>query len=389
MLYKYYDEPNTKNFETKVISKELYKENIYKIELEDSCFYPGGGGQPMDKGTISNFDIIKSEKVDSHIYYYINGNPQSASVECNLDWKYRYHFMIQHSGQHLISAVLKNEFNIDTLSVHLGENETTIEIDSTEINNSTIMDLELKCLEIITSGINYIQHETDDEGLKKFNIRRESKFKGYIRIITIDGYDSVPCGGVHINKSNEIGIIKLNSYEKIRGNIRLSFLIGLNAFKDYQLKHSIIKRVNNSLSSTNCNIIDTIHNLKSKVTRLNFELQNSYSEFSNVTIETIIKNDIKYKEFNNLPNRMIQTLCKGLYQKLEKPILILNISDSLNWFIIDAKNTIIDFTYIKNNLLPLIEGKGGGKKSMWQGSGKKENKKEFKEEYLNYLARYK
>ncbi|OQY37745.1 MAG: hypothetical protein B6229_07735 [Spirochaetaceae bacterium 4572_7] len=103
--------------------------------------------------------------------------------------------------------------------------------------------------------------------------------------------------------------------------------------------------------------------------------------------DSILKDNIIIKEFQNMPKVIIQKLSTELVGLLDKPILLINCTERLNWVFIDSKKPQIDFYQIKNNLLPIIKGKGGGKKLIWQGSGEIENKKEFSEKTKNYLTK--
>lgn len=384
-MIKYYTDNRVYNFKANVTVSEERDGNFH-LELDQTYFYPEGGGQPSDKGSISGIELIDVKKIDSKVIHILKEKPDTKEVNCIIDRQFRDHYMVQHSGQHLISAVLKHELNIDTLSVHLGVEKTTIEVDISEITEDEISRLEDKCYDLITNNRSFIYHETDDDGLKKFNIRRESKFTGYIRLVEIDGYDCVPCGGVHLSNLHEIGIIKFCGFEKIRGNIRLNFLIGKNALLDYGSKYKIINSLNRELSTKDNEILDNLQKLNKTISTLKVERKNIFSKYSSqIVSSTIIKNP-GLIIFKDLPVELLQNISKELTKKLEKPILLIGINEKINWVIIDSKEPTINFSTLKEICLIPNSFKGGGRSPIWQGSGIGEGLKPFNESIIDYFS---
>lgn len=385
MRENYYNDNRKYQFETDIISSSKDDNGNYLIKLNGTYFYPEGGGQPGDKGSINGFKVLDVQKIHGGIIHTINGKPEGTRAECKIDRDHRDHYMVQHSGQHLISAVLKHELDIDTISVHLGEIESKIEIDRSTISTDEIERLEDVINSYISTGKKVLYHETDDIGLSAFNIRRESKYTGYIRVVEIEGYDSVPCGGVHISNLYELGLIKITGFEKIRSHIRLVFLIGKNALLDYRKKSSIISEINSSLSTKTDEIISGLNILKKNVSELKIEKK----DLSNTIVKSIVK-DFHEKQqvsqiFENIPKSITQKVAVELSGNLLKPLLIINKSAKINWYLIDSEKKIINFKHIKDNLLPIINGKGGGRENLWQGSGELKDLDRFVNEFNNYV----
>lgn len=386
MRQNYYNNNRKYKFETKVLSSNKDENGYYQITLDGTYFYPEGGGQPADKGTINGIEVLDVQKIDNIVYHKLESEPKDNTVKCSIDKEFHDHYMVQHTGQHLLSAVLKNELDIDTLSVHLGEQVTTIEINSSKISTEQLYKLEDFTNNLISSNKRIIYHETDDEGLLNFNIRRTSKYSGYIRIVEIEGYDTVPCGGVHLSNLYELGLIKVSGYEKIRGHIRLNFLIGKNAILDYRNKSEIITQVNRELSTTTENIIDGINILKKTISSSKMEIKTLSNIYSKSIVKEIRSESPSFFEFIDIPVHIIQKIVSELTQDLSNPILLINKSEKINWFLIDSKDKSIDFQFFKTNILPLINGKGGGREPLWQGSGEIDNIIDFITSYKEYIT---
>lgn len=383
----YYQDSSVTEFTAMVKSVNLQENGLYEVVLDETYFYPEGGGQPGDRGSINNVEVTDVYKDGDLIVHLLDKEIETGKAECIIDNDHRLHYMIQHTAQHLFSAVLKHELNINTLSVHLGESETTVDIDKDSIKKQDLRLIEEICNKKIRENINVIYHETDDEGIKNFKTRRESKFSGYIRVVELEGYDFVPCGGVHLPSLSKIGLIKITGYEKIKDHLRIVFLAGDNAYRDYYEKDYIVQELNRRLSTRTHELLEGFNILEKGIGKIKYEQRETFKSFINLVYKSVTDNNPGYLEFENLPGMLIKNIATKLTNILNEPILILNINEKINWYLIDSKNGNIDFSEFKNILLPVIQGKGGGRKSIWQGSGDKKNLKEFRKRVMNYLTK--
>lgn len=385
MRHNFYNNNRVYEFKANVTSSCKSDDGHFLIELDGTYFYPEGGGQPADKGTINGVNVIDVQKDGHRVIHYLEKDIEQGEVSCIVNKEHRDHYMVQHTGQHLISAVLKKELDIDTISVHLGENKTTIEIDRADISENEINVLEDVVNSLIATDKRVIYHETDDQGLQNFNIRRSSKYSGYIRVVEIENYDNVPCGGVHLSNLYEIGLIKVVGYEKIRGHIRLIFLIGKDAFLDYRNKNKIITDLNTHLSTSTDTIIAGVESLKKNIYDLKLEKKSLINSYSKLLVDNIIKETPHYIKFKDCPTSFTKHFVVELQAVINKPLLIVNITDRLNWYLLDSKASSLDFKHFKESILTIVNGKGGGKKGLWQGSGEAKNFEIFISSFSEYL----
>lgn len=382
---KYYLDNRTYEFETEVINSSPEGKEFY-ITLDETYFYPEGGGQPGDIGFINQSKVLDTQKIDGNIIHICDCDPGTGHTRCTIDREYRDHYMKQHTAQHLISAVLKHELDIDTLSVHLGNPEFTIEVNRDTISDQEIKQLENRAFELITQGKEVIYHETDDEGLKNFKIRRESKYTGYIRVVEIDGYDAVPCGGVHLTNLSELGLVKISGYEKIRGNIRLTLLSGIDALKDYQQKNQITRELNRELSSQDSNLLESFNVLQEQISNLKVDKKNLIQLLQNRIIDSYTQEKPELLIFENYPMELLKKVVAKLCGEIDQSLLIINKTDKLLWMLINSKDKNLDLKTFRSDILPLINGKGGGKPELWQGSGDLEGEISFISGYKTLLV---
>src|SRR6056297_1457859 len=154
MLEKLYEnDPYKKSFEAKVLSVSNNDDKFY-VKLDKTYFYPEGGGQPGDRGFIDGKEITDVFKKDNEVIHVLDQNIQEEkTVVCEIDWKRRYDLMQQHTGQHLLSAVLKNDYNLNTVGFTLSENTLRIDLDK-KISKEKLNKVEYKVNSLIQKGIN-------------------------------------------------------------------------------------------------------------------------------------------------------------------------------------------------------------------------------------------
>ena len=210
------------------------------IVLDQTPFYPEGGGQPADHGQIGNFRVIDVQTVDGKILHYLDqpfiDQPldQTASLLCTVDTDRRRDLTEQHSGQHLLSAVLHRDFDAKTIGFHLSETYTSIDIDK-KLSPESFELVEKTCLELISKGMKISAVYPSDEELEQLPLRKQPKVEDNIRIIVIEGLDHSPCGGTHASHTSEILGLKITKLDNYKGGTRIEFVCG-HRFIDYLQK---------------------------------------------------------------------------------------------------------------------------------------------------------
>lgn len=223
-LRLYYTDCYLSQFDAQVTS--LSGDGLRAV-LDRTAFYPTSGGQLFDLGELGGARVVEVIDDGDAITHVLASPIASGPVNGTIDWRRRFEFMQQHTGQHLLSAVFHELFGFATASVHLGEEGATVELAASSISESQIREAELRANAVVTENRPVsIAFEENPEGLRKASER-----SGPLRIVTIEGVDKSACGGTHVRRTGEIGPILIRKAEKIRGNIRLEFVCGLNAIR--------------------------------------------------------------------------------------------------------------------------------------------------------------
>ncbi len=380
----FYDDNSLTDFEAEIVSIE-HDGNRASVILNRTAFYPEGGGQPADRGTIGGqnvIDVRKSNGMVTHTVEIAAGesiDTAGSSVHCSVDFDHRFDYMQQHSGQHIISAAMMRLYEIKTVSVHQGEEYTAIETSEEDIPVQKLLEIEQESNRFVRSGTEIKSIWTDSDGLGDFSLRRPSKHSGSIRIIDIPGIDCVACGGIHLSSTSDAELIKYSHQEKIRGHIRTFWKIGRRAFADYTEKTVIINSLNEFYSARQFELVEKAKAAADSYTELKSgygKLEEEYSAlFASILAAEAEKSSTEYpcpiiKVFDDREKGFISGLLKALTVRTGTgPAFIFNRSGGvLTWAVACPSENQFDFGAFREKMLPLIAGKGGGRAPLWQGA---------------------
>lgn len=222
-----------------------------RIRLGHSAFYPTSGGQPHDTGTIAGIVVTDVCEDDAGGVVHVLASPLPAEpgteVECVVDRRRRLDHMQQHTGQHLLSAVLAEVAEAPTVSFHMSAEVSTIDLGVAALDSGMLERVERRCNEIVAE--NRPVFVTWEEAGSVRDLRKASEREGTLRIVNIEGHDRSACGGTHVRSTGEIGCILLRGTEKIRGNVRLEFVCGLRAVQRSRADYNALSAIARTLSA--------------------------------------------------------------------------------------------------------------------------------------------
>jgi len=179
------------------------------FSFQETLFYPQGGGQSSDKGWVASSEVLDVQSSEGEVWHLLS-NSVPDQVNMKLDWDHRYSNMLQHTGQHILSACFKDIFNLDTVSVHLGRDITMIELKTPSIEDDVLLKTEKSANQMIHDNLPVKSIIADRHSLDNYNLRRSIKTNDEaVRLIQIGNIDCVGCGGTHVRSTGEVGLIKI------------------------------------------------------------------------------------------------------------------------------------------------------------------------------------
>lgn len=223
----------------------LYLEDCYKKEftakvieqgegfvvLDQTLFYPAGGGQPSDTGFIDSLKVTNVRKDDNKVVHFISGDINKKEVKCEIDWDIRYKHMRMHTAQHVLSAIVLDRYGASTAGNQIGEGSSRIDFYPLKIN-SDILDSLKKEFDFVTDKkLNVKKYfSSRKEVLDSVEEKRRNLFARVpetvknIRVVEIEGFDRCPCAGTHVDNTSEIGYINIVKVDnKGKDTVRVVF----------------------------------------------------------------------------------------------------------------------------------------------------------------------
>lgn len=374
----YYENQYIKEFSTDIINVQK-RDDKYLIELKDTAFFEGGGGQSRDYGTIDGIEIQDALVENNKILYVLSKEPENKKeVNCIVDWDNRLDYMQQHSAQHVLSGCFYKLFHDNTAGIHLGSEISYVDIVGV-ITKDKIVKAEEYANKIICENRKFNFTITKRDEAEKMGLRRDLQTDDdIIRVVEIEGLDINACCGVHLSNTKELQLIKIINFEKHKGNTRIYYKAGKRAV-DYVLKSSMIfDEICSSLSTGMSDVLATINNIIMENNKLKDENSKMQLSIAEIEAEKLIKNSEKINEtllvhgiYKDKDKKFLNKIINKVTFQKKSVIVIANISNNKVSITCACSKNIknINMNDIIKYILPIINGKGGGNGTLSQGTG--------------------
>ena len=358
----YYESPYTTDWEANIINA-IKKDHEYFVTLDQTAFYPHGGGQPCDIGSINGIAVLDVFIEDNEVFHKVERLPEASTVTCTLDWKRRFDHMQHHSGQHLLSAVCLELFGARTISLHLGAEDVTIDVDQPGWTDEQLEAVEQEVNKQIYHNRPIHSYFVTNEQLMEIPVVKMPKVTDHIRIVEIEGIEYNACGGTHVARTGEIGMIKLYKAEKVKATTRIHFKCGYRALEDYNENLKIVGALSEAFHTGRSSIIDRFEKWeqerKGLQSRLEVLQEQNDAYVANELLSRLEGNVLAYI-FKDKSLKELQTLAAKLIS--EHDILLLFVTTLENKVLLahNGSQTIACGEFFKEHL-SMFNGKGGGK----------------------------
>jgi alanyl-tRNA synthetase len=230
----YYRDSFLREFDANVLTCEPDSQHAgerWRVVLDRTAFYPTSGGQPHDTGKLGGANVVEvADSEDGHsIVHYTSAALDPGHVRGTIDWPRRIDHMQQHTGQHLFSAAFVELFGFSTVSFHLGREVSTIDLEAPSIVPRHLEQAERRTNEIIFEDrVVAVRFGTAEE-LAEAGIRKKVDREGVLRCVEVEGFDRQPCGGTHLARTGQAGMLLVRKLERRRDEWRLEFVCGFRA----------------------------------------------------------------------------------------------------------------------------------------------------------------
>jgi len=379
----FYDDPYICEAECEV-EDIIKKDDKFEVVLKSTPFYPEGGGQPSDTGFMDNIRVEYVHEENDVIYHVMSEKPSKSLVKCKVDFERRVDHIQQHSGEHLMSAAFFKLYKVSNAGFHLGTDYVTIDIEMQDITAEMIRKIEAEANSYIFRNEPVKTYFLSKEEALKLPLRKEIKAEGIIRMVQMgESIDYSACCGTQVNRTGEVGIIKIIKWEKNKGMTRVYIKCGWRALKDYQIKHDYVTEIAHGFSVEDSGIIEKIKGQNDTIEDLRKQVSSLYSKIASKEAEALIEgSDSKFiiAEYNEEGFDFLDKI----YEKLKAAEAILILSSIKDKKLILAQNGSFDFQCGKlfKEKLKEFDGRGGGNAKRAQASFKDATSMERFAEYL-------
>lgn len=366
----YYEDSHMVSFTAHVLSCQPSPKlkDSWEITLDRTAFYPEGGGQLADHGTLSGIPITDVRERDGEILHIASAPlPEGQPVEGMVDWPRRLLLMQQHTGEHILSGIVHKLYGYENVGFHMGADGVTVDFDG-EIAPADIPKLERLANQAIWADLPVTADWPPEEQRAQMSYRSKKELTGPVRLVTVEDTDVCACCGVHTRRTGEVGALKIVSCQKHKGGVRLTLQIGGSALEHYgQLLESVAK-ISSLLSAKQPEVAQAVERLQEETVSLRQRLSSARRELFEARADALPQGQevLCMVEGPGLTPVELRQYCTRLCEKAKAAALFSG--DDSQGYKYALGSLSQDIRPCGKRLNEALQGRGGGAADCVQGS---------------------
>ncbi len=377
----YYSNSYLRTFNARVVDR-LTVHGQPAVALDRSAFYPEGGGQPSDRGMLNQIDVVDvlAREDDDEVLHVLSSAGVEETVTGVIDDKRRFDLMQQHTGQHILSQAFIHAANAETVSFHLNpdpiEGTLTIDLNVAQLTPAQIERAEEIANTIVFENRAIAARLVSAEELRALPLRRPPKVEKAIRIVEIADFDGSACGGTHVARTGEVGLIKIMKLEKRGGETRVEFRCGRRALLDYRRKNQLLNQVSSDLTIGFWELDQAIGRMQADAKALRKQLSEADARLQQYEARELLDSIEPRGDFGLIaqtwPNRdaaYLKRVANLLAARPRTVALLGATGNSLSLVFARSKDLSIDLAKLLRETAAQLGGKGGGSPDFAQAGG--------------------
>ena len=375
----FYQDSHRSTF-TAIVQEVRPSGNGYEIILDRTAFFPEGGGQSSDTGSLGGVSVSDVQEIDGKIIHYTDGPlVEGTEVEGCIDWTERFSKMQQHTGEHIVSGLIHKIYGYHNVGFHLGTDSVTLDFNGV-VPKEKLHEIEQLANEAVAKNLPVQVLYPTDEELSKISYRSKIEIEGQVRIVVIDGYDVCACCAPHVKQTGEIGLIKLVGMQNYKGGVRISMLCGFRALEDYYQKEKNNREIAVMLSAKEYETAVEVERLQEELAMKNAKIAELEQKFLEQKVETLDVSGEIVCLFEETDPVMTRELVNLLLKKGAKMAAVFSGNEREGYrYVLGSRS--LDVRKNGKLLNEAFHGRGGGKPEMVQGTV--QGKREEIEAFLN------
>ncbi|HNS50509.1 MAG TPA: DHHA1 domain-containing protein [Anaerolineae bacterium] len=384
----YYSDPYCRRFAARVVER-LEWEGRPALVLDRTAFFPTGGGQPHDEGQLrapghGPVRVVDAVERDggNAVVHLLSAPLAADEVEGEIDWLRRFDLMQQHSGQHILSSAALESCGANTVSFHLTEELATIDLDRPLLSAEQLAAIEARANQVVFENRPVHARFVGDGELASLRLRKPVSHAGPVRIVEVAEFDCSACGGTHVRAAGEVGLIKITRSERRGTELRVEFLCGGRAQRDYAAKNALVMGLAAEFSVGHWELGDTVRRLSVDLQDARRDLRRAREALLDAEGEALWRDAPEVATTGSGPYRLVKMSwpsrspdeLKHLAQRViahPRTAVLLGSGQQAGQpgNLVFARSTDVDVpmgTFLRN-ACELIGGRGGGRPEFAQG----------------------
>ena len=369
----FYQDSHRSTF-TAIVQEVRPSGNGYEIILDRTAFFPEGGGQSSDTGSLGGVSVSDVQEIDGKIIHYTDGPlVEGTEVEgC-------FSKMQQHTGEHIVSGLIHKIYGYHNVGFHLGTDSVTLDFNGV-VPKEKLHEIEQLANEAVAKNLPVQVLYPTDEELSKISYRSKIEIEGQVRIVVIDGYDVCACCAPHVKQTGEIGLIKLVGMQNYKGGVRISMLCGFRALEDYYQKEKNNREIAVMLSAKEYETAVEVERLQEELAMKKAKIAELEQKFLEQKVETLDISGEIVCLFEETDPVMTREMVNLLLKKGAKMAAVFSGNEREGYrYVLGSRS--LDVRKNGKLLNEAFHGRGGGKPEMVQGTV--QGKREEIEAFLN------
>ncbi len=384
----YYQYPYVKKFTCTVTDCRETPKGTWAVRLDQTAFYPEGGGQPSDRGMLGDVSVLSVHERGGEVEHEVDRPiAPGTQTEGILDWQYRLDNMQQHTGEHILSGLVHRYFGYDNVGFHMGAEEVTVDFNGL-LTEKDLERLENEANALVYENVKVRVWYPGEEELKALDYRSKKELTGLVRIVEIPGGDICACCGTHVERTGEVGIIKIRGMIHYKGGVRVSMLCGRRALADYRQRLNDEAELSVLLSAKLAKVPEAVKKLKEESQKQEALAGSLYRQIFSLKAAQYPKADSPLAVFEEgLSPVQLRQFATLLYEEGKGAVVGVFSPDGNGGFQYALGSSRFDMRSLSRAMNQKLNGRGGGSALMAQGTfraGREEIEALFAGEACNY-----
>jgi alanyl-tRNA synthetase len=371
----YYTDPALVEFDA-TVTAATEADSRWRVELDRTAFYPTSGGQPHDLGALGSAKVIDVADEEGRVIHIVDAPLATGqSVHGTVDRARRLDHMHQHTGQHVLSAAFSRLLDVRTVSFHLGSSASTIDL-AREVTPDETDVAESEANRIVRENRTVTVRFVTAEEASRLTLRKEPVREGELRLIDIDDFDLSACGGTHVGRTGEIGLIAVVGYERFKGGTRLEFVCGARALTAFRELRSAVAASVRQLSVLPAELPGAIERMQGEARDLRRQLRGLTEQLARYHAQEMVGradriggHAVVIEAVAGYDAAGLKAMAAALVVQPGRIAVLLTAERPSLIVVARSADVSLDVSALLRQLVSRFGGKGGGKPEMAQGGG--------------------